>query len=137
MRKLWVVLLLLPTLAGCLSTMDVGPGIDKISRGFSESMRWSDFSAAARYVHTDVRGDFLEQFTDDEDLRIVDSSYQRFDASQDGKVRSVYVLEYYRLPSGSVHKWRWSQEWELMEGKMTEGGVWLIKNKPPVLPWKK
>ncbi len=137
MRKLLVLILLLPVLSACLGNMDVGPGLDEITRRFSESMRWSDFPGAAGYVHPDVRGDFLEQFTEDDNLRIVESSYQSIGVPQDGKSKVEYVLEYYRLPSGTVHKWRWSQEWELVAGKVTEGGVWLIKNNPPVLPWKK
>ncbi len=137
MRNLWTLLLLSPLLTACLGTVDVGPGLDTISRGFSESMRWSDYSGALRYVHPDVHAAFSEQFTEDEDLRIVDSKMLGIDMGQEkGQADAVYVLEYYRLPSSRVKKWRWEQQWRLVQKKVTKPGVWLIENEPPSLPWK-
>ncbi len=140
MRNFLILLLPLLLLTACLSsltTMDTGPGIDKISTDFSESMRWSDFTTAAGYLDSDAREVFLEQFVADDDLRIVDSSFLSIRASKEGDTSAVYILEYYRLPSGTVKKWRWEQQWQLVAGDVSTGGVWLIQNPPPPLPWKK
>ena len=131
LRNILISFLMLFSLTACLSSMDTSPGIDKISSDFSESMRWSDFATAAGYLASDAREEFLVQFTADDDLRIVDSSFSDIKASKEGESTAMYILEYYRLPSGSVKKWRWEQQWELT------GSVWLIQNPPPPLPWKK
>ncbi len=137
MRNLLTLILLSPLLTACLGTVDVGPGLDKISQGFSESMRWGDFRNAAAYVHPDVRDAFQEQFTEDGDLHIVDSRIQSVDlVSHEGRADAVHVLEYYRLPSSRIKQWRWEQRWRLIQEKLTKPGVWLIENEPPPLPWK-
>ena len=137
MRNLLSLLLLCPLLTACLGSVDIGPGLDKISQGFSESMRWRDYPTAADYVHLDVREAFLEQFTEDEDLHVVDSRILSIDMQQHGgRADAVYVMEYYRLPSSQIKKWRWEQQWRLIQEKLTKPGVWLIENEPPKLPWK-
>ncbi len=137
MRNLLILLLLSPLLTACLGTVDTGPGLDKISKGFSESMRWSDFTTAAGYVDPEVRGEFLEQFSEDDDLRIVESRILSIDMDrQEMQAKAVYSMEYYRLPSSRVKKWRWEQQWRLGETTLTKSGVWLIENGPPKLPWK-
>ncbi|MEE4254785.1 MAG: hypothetical protein V2I50_12160 [Desulfuromusa sp.] len=137
MRNLLLLILLCPLLSACLGTVDMGPGLDKISFGFSESMRWQDFSGAAVYVHPDVRGFFLDQFQEDEDLHIVESQVLSIDMTVGkGQANAVYEMEYYRLPSSRIKKWQWQQQWRLVQEKMTKPGVWLIENEPPVLPWK-
>lgn len=137
MRNLFILLLLCPLLTACLGTVDVGPGLDKISQGFSESMRWRDYPNAATYLQLDVRDAFLKQFKEDEDLHIVDSSILSIDMHPDeGWADAVYVMEYYRLPSSQVKKWRWEQRWRLIQEKLTKPGVWLIENEPPALPWR-
>lgn len=136
MRNLLILLLCL-LLTACLGSVDVGPGLDKISQGFSESMRWSDYPNAAAYVHPDVREAFLQQFQEDADLHVVDSRILSVDIDQQkGRADAVYVMEYFRLPSGQIKKWRWEQQWRLTQEKMTKPGVWLIENVPPTLPWR-
>ncbi|SDZ74883.1 hypothetical protein SAMN05660420_00106 [Desulfuromusa kysingii] len=136
MRNLLLLLFICPFMGACLGSVDMGPGLDTVSQGFSESMRWSDYPGAAAYVHPDVRGAFLEQFKEDEDLHIVESGVISvvMDPSA-GRADAVYVLEYYRLPSSRIKKWRWEQQWRLIQEKMTKPGVWLIENEPPMLPW--
>ncbi|MCK4503044.1 MAG: hypothetical protein KAU22_08405, partial [Desulfuromonadales bacterium] len=109
MRNFLVLFLLCPLLAACMGILEPKPELDLISRGFTESMRWSDFPAAAGYVDRDARDEFLVQFTEDEDLHIVDSTILSMDSLQEDQATLVYVLEYYRLPSGKINKWRWEQ----------------------------
>jgi hypothetical protein len=137
MRNLLLLILLCPLLCACLGTVDMGPGLDKISSGFSESMRWQDFPGAAVYVHPDVRASFLDQFQKDEDLHVVESQILSIDMTPEkGQANVVYEMEYYRLPSSRIKKWQWQQQWRLVQEKMTKPGVWLIENEPPALPWK-
>jgi hypothetical protein len=115
----------------------MGPGLDKISSGFSESMRWRDYQGASAYVHPSARGAFLEQFQEDEDLHVVESHIVSIDMNQgEGQADAVYEMKYYRLPSSRIKKWQWQQQWRLVQEKATKPGVWLIENEPPMLPWR-
>lgn len=137
MRNLLLLIPLCLLLSACLGPVDMGPGLDKISSGFSESMRWQDFPGAALYVNPDVRGFFLDQFQEDEDLHIVESQILSIDMTAGkGQADAVYEMEYYRLPSSRIKKWQWQQQWRFVQERMTKPGVWLIDNEPPVLPWK-
>lgn len=123
-------------LTACLGPADVGIGLPTTSSGFCESMRWSDFQSAAVYLVPEVRENFLEQFREDEDLKIVSSRVIKVDVGEDeGFAGVLYQMEYYRLPSNSIKKWRWEQRWVLVRENMTKPGVWLIENAPPALPW--
>ena len=129
-------LLLLCFLSACLAPIDVGPGLAKISQEFSESMRWQDYPSAAAYLQQDIRDAFLKQFREDEDLHVVDSRILSVDLHKnEGWADAEYVLEYYRLPSTRIKKWRWEQHWRLIKEKLTKPGVWLIENAPPAFPW--
>ncbi len=137
MRNLLAVGLCCLLLTACLGNIEMGPGLDTISKGFSESMRWSDFSTAAAYVMPDVQPAFLQQFSEDDDLHIVDSHISKINVYPDGKRADVsYVMEYYRLPSSRIKKWHWKQQWQKVEEDAAESGSWMIKNEPPPLPWK-
>ena len=137
MRNLFALLLLASLLTACLGVIDLSPGLDKISQGFSEAMRWQDYPNAANYLQPAVRGAFLKQFEEDEDLHVVGSRILSINMHQGGlEADTVYLFEYYRLPSSRIKKWRWEQQWRLVQEKATKPGVWLIENEPPVLPWK-
>ncbi len=125
-------LLLLPACAG---TLDTGPGLPVISNQFSEAMRWQDYIGAGNFLGSDVRSEFLNQFQQDEDLRVVESRIVSVGLKSDADiVVADYELEYYRLPSMRVKKWHWAQEWQLQSQKGLKTGVWLITNSPPPLP---
>ncbi len=137
MRNMFTLLLLTLLLTACLSALQPAAKQDKVSEGFSESMRWSDFQGAAAYVNLRVRGAFMEQFPEDDDLHIVDSSISSVELGQDEeRVDVVYVMEYYHLPSSKIKKWRWTQQWRLIKKNDSDSGAWLIDNEPPPLPWR-
>jgi len=138
MRKLLAVVLCCLVLTACLGNIEMGPGLDTISKGFSESMRWGDYSTAAAYVMPDARSAFLEQFAEDDDLHVVDSHISSINIYPDGKRADVsYVMEYYHLPSSRIKKWHWKQQWRQIDDESAESGSWMIKNEPPALPWNK
>lgn len=138
MRNFFILLFLLPFLTACLGPPAAGPTPDEPSEGFSESMRWSDFPGAAAYMSPSVRSAFLEQFQEDDDLHVVDSSVTSIDAGpEQEQVDVLYVMEYYHLPSSQIKKWRWTQHWRLIRNEKAKSEAWLIDNEPPPLPWKK
>jgi len=138
LRNFFILLFVLPFLTACLGSSAAGTTPDKPSEGFSESMRWGDYSGAAVYVAPSVRDAFLEQFQEDDDLHVVDSSVSRIDVGKDpNRVVAYYVMEYYHLPSSQIKKWRWKQQWRLIVDEESKDEVWLIDNKPPTLPWRK
>jgi len=123
-------------LTSCLELSDVGAPLPVTSSGFSESMRWGDYQTAGTYMQAPARELFFAQFVEDEDLHIVDSQAVKIDLhEQGGWAEVVYQLDYYRLPSSAINKWRWAQRWVYVREKATKSGVWLIENGPPSLPW--
>lgn len=133
--RLGGILLLLLTLTACANSFKMGPGLDKTSFRFSQAMRWQDYHGAASHVHPDVQEAFFELFPEDDDLRIVDSRILTIRVNEDQKTaRADFQLEYYRLPSNSIKKWRWEQKWELVGEKATRPALWMVRNVPPPLP---
>lgn len=137
MKRRYVFVLLLGfLLSACLGATDMGTPLPQTSDRFSESMRWSDYLTAGIYLKAEARELFLEQFVEDEDLHVVDSRVVKVDLNEvEGRADVVYQMDYYRLPSSSIKKWRWTQHWVYSREKMTKPGVWLIENGPPKLPW--
>jgi len=140
MRNLVILVVGCFLLTACSEAMNIGgaPPLEEVTDGFSESMRWNDFSTAASYIDLDVRDDFLDKFVEDDDLHIVESRVSKIDIAPDGKhAKAVYQLEYYHLPSNRIKKWRWKQQWKMADDESTNPGIWMIENDPPDLPWQK
>lgn len=129
-------LLLLPLLSACIGPLDTGPTLGEASYRFSEAMRWRDYVGAAMFVQQGAQKDFFAHFPqDNEDLRIVGSRVESIDVSEDQQsADATYLLEYYRLPSSRVRKWRWVQHWKQYRENLSKPGLWLIENAPPPLP---
>lgn len=131
---LLTVLLFLPACSGTFDSLDAGPNLADAGDRFSEAMRWRDFRGAGVYLQEDVRSVFLERFPEDDDFHIVESRIAGIEV--DGKTETTvlnYRLEYYRLPSMRVKKWRWDQQWRLHSSEGMKSNVWLIENPPPPL----
>lgn len=139
MKSVAALLLMLCSLllGACAGVLDGSAELPKTGDAFSESMRWKDFQTASLYLQPEAKAEFLEQFVEDDDLHIVSSRIVRAGPIQDGRAEVEYQMEYYRLPSGSLKKWRWVQQWSLEREKLTKSGAWLIENSPPPLPWNK
>jgi hypothetical protein len=132
-RFVWFAALVF--LSGCLNSLELGPGLDKTSIGFSEAMRWQDYRGAVHFLHSEAQEGFLAQFPEDEDLRVVDSQILSIEFEEGQKTALAdYRLEYYRLPSGSIKKWRWEQQWQLVIDKDSKIALWKILNPPPQFP---
>lgn len=119
----------------CAGSFDPGQEMPAFGDQFSEAMRWQDYLGAANFMHADVRQAFLDQFQQEEDLRVVESRIVSIDLSAEtGSAKADYRLEFYRLPSMRVQKWQWSQEWQPQQQKALKSAVWQIVAPPPPLP---
>ena len=141
MRRSSLLLLLVSCLllTGCAAlTGSKTTNLPQIADRFTEAMRWKDWHGAAKFVESQQRAAFLEQFREDPDLHVVESLIQSVHPDRtDGVVEVVYLLEYYRLPSSRVDRWTWTQEWREQPGRFAAETVWLITNPPPPLPWNR
>ena len=128
----WLILLL----TACLGGQVNGSALKEESYRFTESMRWHDFDGAAKYVAPDQQQEFFSRFPqDNEDLKIVESQIEAVEINEANKTAVIsYELEYYRLPSSRVKKWRWTQHWRQNGEKEQNPGLWRIVNPPPPLP---
>ncbi|MBD1400781.1 hypothetical protein [Pelovirga terrestris] len=126
-------------LSGCAAlTGGETANLPQIAERFTESMRWKDWYGAAKFVETEQRSAFLEQFREDPDLFVVDSQIQNIQpGARDGAAEVVYLLDYYRLPSSRIERWTWVQQWQKQPGRFATEAVWLISNPPPLLPWNR
>jgi hypothetical protein len=130
-----LLLLAMALVPACTRPIDVGPGLDDYCDQFSKAMRWKDFIGAGNFVRQDVRSAFLDQFQEDEDLNVVDSRIVNFNLNIDQQTAEAdYLLEYFRLPSMQVKKWKWKQQWELHQPKALKTAIWHIVNAPPPVP---
>ena len=114
--------------------IETGPDLQATSSRFCEAMRWRDFVGAANLLLPTSRELFLQQFQD-ENLHVVESRVVSvaLDESTTG-ASAEYVMEYYRLPSNRIKKWRWQQQWQLAPPPNATTRLWLIHNDPPAFP---
>jgi hypothetical protein len=128
-RKLYLIALATVLLAACGMTARPGDSFVAARDDFAERLRWGDYPGAGRYLEEEVRNAFLDQFSGLEDLRFVHVEPGSAEMS-DGNRQAVAwtVLEYYRLPSVVVRKFRLRQEWTFRDG------AWQIDSPFPDLP---
>ncbi|WP_432821813.1 hypothetical protein [Trichloromonas sp.] len=127
--------LMLLALLACATVVRPVEMFPASNEDFAKRLRWLDYSGAAQHMAESVRGDFLERFADNEDLRVVDFDIERVEFRADGrKVIVWHVLEYYMLPSATVKKERIQLEWEFREENKLLPGTWSIISEFPRLP---
>ncbi len=134
--KKWLTLALLVALLwGCGALVLPGRELPLTSTDFHQRLRWQDYQGAARHLTDKHRPEFLSHFKSREDLHIVDV---RLDTMEyvDGATTAVTetVLEYYQLPSVTVKKHRFRQQWEYQGGDRYHPGTWRIISPFPVFP---
>ncbi len=128
-KRLYLVALCAVMLSGCSLVARPGDSFVSARDDFAERLRWGDYQGAGRYLEEEVRIAFVERFSDTEDLRFVQVdpvSAEMTDENQ--RAVSWTMLEYYRLPSVVVQKYRLRQEWAFRDG------AWRIVSPFPELP---
>lgn len=128
-KRLYLVTLCALMLAGCNLAVRPGDSFVSARDDFAERLRWGDYQGAGRYLEEEMRTAFLDRFSGLEDLRFVQVDPVAAELT-DGNRQAVSwtTLEYYRLPSVVVQKYRLRQEWAFRDG------AWRIVSPFPELP---
>lgn len=127
--RLYMILFGAVLLVSC--SLAVRPGDSFLSSrdDFAQRLRWQDYPGAARYLAEPERSAFLEQLTNLNDLRFVGVEPESAELSDENRQAvTLTVLEYYRLPSVVVQKFRLRQEWVFQEN------AWRVVSPFPELP---
>ena len=128
-------LLLLLILPGCAKKVDLGPGYDRTSKRFLQTMRWQNFEEAATFLKPEAREKLLANFAENKDLHIAEANYlySRL-TGEAGTAESKLQLKYYILPSTRIREWTWEMEWRLLPLDTKQRGTWQIQQEPPSFP---
>ncbi len=128
-KRLYLITLCAVMLVGCSMAMRPGDSFVKARDDFAERLRWGDYQGAGRYLEEEMRIAFLERFFEMEDLRFVQVDPISAELTDENRRAVSWIaLEYYRLPSVVVQKYRLRQEWTFSEG------AWRIVSPFPELP---
>lgn len=105
------------------------------SNDYLQRLRWQDHNGVARHLVESERDAYLEQWSDQQDLRMTDAILDSMDFQQQGRLAQTRVtLEYYRLPSTTIKKLRLNQTWKYLGGDRTHPGQWQIITPFPPPP---
>lgn len=122
-------------LAGCGMVARPTEEFLPASNDYLQRLRWQDYHGVARHLLESEREAFLEQWSDQADLRMTDAQLDSLEFRGEGRQAQTRVtLEYYRLPSTTVKKLRLNQSWEYRGGDRTHPGQWLIVTPFPPPP---
>ena len=123
-RRTWATLLALAlclaTLSGCLAMGDpLGrrTALRDAQREYTKRVRWGDLEAAARFVHPELRENYLGYETEFSGIRITDFDVGELvwgDELLTARVRVTYRA--YSIASMSEVEIREQQEWERLGG---------------------
>jgi len=133
--RVYLMLLVVVLLSSCGWAVRPGETLLDARDDFTQRLRWHDCNGAGRYLASEVQNAFLESCETDEDLHFVHVEPQSLDFSDDQRqADSVTLLEYYRLPSVVVKKYRLRQQWAYRQGEGMKQGIWQITSPFPELP---
>lgn len=133
--RLYAMLLMVVLLSSCGVALRPEETMLEARDDFIERLRWQDCNGAGRYLAPEQKEAYLENCQVDEDLHFVGVQPQSVEFSDDQrKADTVTLLEYYRLPSVVVKKYRLKQEWVYQQGEGMKQGVWQVVSPFPELP---
>lgn len=133
--RVYSMLLMVVLLSSCGLAARPGETMLDARDDFAQRLRWQDCSGAGRYLAPEHKEAFLESCQANEDLRFVGVQPQSVTLSDDQeKADTVTLLEYYRLPSVVVKKYRLRQEWVYQQSDVMKQGVWQVVSPFPELP---
>ncbi|MEZ4484402.1 MAG: hypothetical protein R2864_07330 [Syntrophotaleaceae bacterium] len=108
--RVYAMLLVVVLLSSCSLAVRPGDSLLEARDDFSQRLRWQDCNGAGRYLAPEQKADFLERCQADEDLHYVGVETQSVELSDDQRqADTVTLVEYYRLPSVVVKKFRLRQ----------------------------
>lgn len=107
----------------------------RVGDDFVHRLRWRDYTGAGAYVDESQRSNFLAWTTALEALQPVDGGLESFVFTEQGRrAEAVAFLDYYRLPSARIERWRMVQRWEYQGGGRFTPGNWRLVAPLPELP---
>ncbi len=133
--RVYPMLLMVVLLSSCGLAARPGETMLEARDDFAQRLRWQDCNGAGRYLAPEHKEAFLETCHANEDLHFVGVQAQSVNLSEDqAKADTVTLLEYYRLPSVVVKKYRLRQEWVYQQSDVMKEGFWQIVSPFPELP---
>jgi hypothetical protein len=129
-----LILALLMLLASCAPPSGTTEELTPAGRDFLQRLRWKDYQGAAAYLLPEHRQAFLGHFAVQDQLYITEVQLEQVESSAPGQGVTWGVLEYYRLPSVSVRKFRFQLDWTYVGGGRLQVGSWLISTPFPAIP---
>lgn len=136
LRNAFGVLLLLSLVfaAGCASKPSPGSSLLKVTKAFSERMRWEDFDVVAAYVAAEEREAFLANWKVGDDLKVVETQVEGIKMLDEDTAEVSMTIDYYLLPSTTVKQVESQQEWRYTAGEKFQIGSWELVSGVPMLP---
>jgi hypothetical protein len=134
LARVWLVAALLVLLAGCAPPVGTTEELTPAGRDFLQRLRWKDYQGAAVYLLPEHRQEFLGSFAAQEQLYITDVQLEQVEGTASGQGITRGVIEYYRLPSVSVRKFRFHLDWTYVGGGRLQVGSWQISTPFPAIP---
>ena len=122
-------------LFACAAVYEPAQEFKGAHQDFRQRLRWADHSGAARHIAPEFREAFLQLFAGLPDLHPVDVRVESVEFQDEGRRAETWtVLEYYLLPSLTVKKFRFRQEWAYVGGDRLHPGAWVITTPFPSFP---
>ncbi|PLY00803.1 MAG: hypothetical protein C0623_06580 [Desulfuromonas sp.] len=129
-----LLVLLLVLLSACSMMPNHKDDFTKKNEDFMLRVRWLDFQGASLHFSEELRADFLERFNDVDDLKVTNFTMTRLDIdAPNDQVVVHYLLEYYKLPSVTLSKKRFSLAWEEQASGGMKFAYWRIVEPFPEL----
>lgn len=134
-RRAVCVLLVTVLLASCGVLIRPAETFVSSQEDFSNRLRWRDCSGAGRYLAAEHKSEFLEFCLSDDDLHFLSVESQGTTLAVDQRsAETLTLVEYYRLPSMVVKKYRLKQQWVYHQPDHNKSGTWEITSPFPLLP---
>ena len=135
-RRLTLLLMLLPLIfcSGCIAVfvemftdpMGRKAAFSRTQREYTKMLRWSDVEAAARFVHPEVREEFLSYEGQFDGIRVTDFEVGEVSFGEGERTATVRVTYHaYSLTSMLEKEIKETQEWE----RPGKDNGWLVRPK--------
>ncbi len=131
---LWLVMLPLLFCSGCVAVfaemftdpMGYKSSFASAQREYTKLLRWSDVGAAARFVHPEMREQFLSYGDKFANIRVTDFEVGSATFGEDEATATIFVTYHaYSMTSMLEKRIQETQEWERLE----DSNVWVVRPK--------
>lgn len=130
----FLLVVMLAQLASCAQPVGTVEDLASGGRDFLQRVRWKDYQGASAYLLPELRQGFVGRLAAEEQLHVTDVRLEPVENSSPGQASTWAVMEYYRLPSLSVRKFRFQLDWTYVGGGPLQPGSWLLSAPFPTIP---